>query len=63
MVKFFENDFKYQYRLGAIEPFSYVFYVYGESSNYLMNKYHLEFEPVIVYANIEKQVAIGNRRK
>lgn len=63
MTKFYENDFRYEYRLGAIEPFAYVFYVSGESENYLMNKYHLESDRVIVYANLEKRIAIGNRRK
>lgn len=52
MIKFWKEDFRYITRMGYYNAeqgccsYYYTFSVYGESANYLMNKYDLDY-PII----------------
>lgn len=48
MVKFWKEDFKYIKRFLSYYGYCYIFSVRGESANYLMNKYDLEYPNVYV---------------
>ena len=61
MIKFWAADFEYIKRLGKIRPFEYLFYVRGESANYLMNKYKLSCSKVYVDYSLDKTIYIGGR--
>ena len=57
MIKFWKEDFKYVKRINADESFAYRFFVYGESANYLMNRYDLTCKNVeVVYYDDEVRV-------
>lgn len=60
MIKFWQEDFRYVKRLGCTEPFGYLFNVRGESANYLINKYQLEYPNVFVNCYIDKTIYIGS---
>ena len=63
MIKFWKEDFEYTNRIGIVEPFSYIFIVRGESSNYLRNKYKLDYANIFVNCDLEKNIYIGSRAK
>jgi hypothetical protein len=49
MIKFWKEDFTYVKRLDcSIGGYIYIFSVRGESSNYLRNKYDLEYQNIYV---------------
>ena len=62
MIKFWSNDFDYTKRFGSVEPFGYLFNVRGESANYLINKYELNYQKVFVYYHMDKTIYIGSRQ-
>lgn len=50
MIKFWKEDFEYISRLDLSGAYLYTFFVRGESANYLINHYNLEFfEKCIVF--------------
>ena len=62
MIKFWKADFSYEKRLGCSEPFGWLFYVRGESANYLMNRYGLSYPRVFVNCYLDGTIYIGSRR-
>jgi len=46
VVKFWKEDFRYIARHYCFDDYFYTFSIRGESANYLMNKYHLDY-PII----------------
>lgn len=62
MIKFWSDDFNYIERLGSVEPFGYLFNVRGESANYLINKYQLDYQKVFVNCYTDKTIYIGSRQ-
>ena len=62
MIKFFIDDFNYEKRLGATEPFGYLFNVRGESANYLINKYELGYQKIFVNCYADKTIYVGSRQ-
>ena len=61
MIKFWSDDFKYIKRFGNVEPFGYLFKVRGESANYLINKYQLDYPNVFVNCYLDKTIYVGSR--
>lgn len=61
MIKFWLDDFKYTDRFGTTKPFGYYFQVRGESSNYLINKYQLNYPNVFVNCYSDETIYIGSR--
>ena len=59
MIKFWLDDFNYIKRFGCVEPFGYLFNVRGESANYLINKYQLDYPKVFVNLNSTNQDQIN----
>lgn len=62
MIKFWLNDFNYIKRFGATEPFGYLFSVRGESANYLINKYKLNYPKVFVNCHMDNTIYIGSQQ-
>lgn len=61
MIKFWQEDFNYVKRFGQVE-FGYLFNVRGESANYLINKYQLEYPNVFVNCYIDKTIYKGGKQ-
>ena len=62
MIKFWKEDFKYIERFNSWNGLCYGFSVYGESSNYLINKYQLKYPNVIVNFYVDdKSIFIRNK--
>ena len=62
MIKFWLDDFDYTKRFGCVEPFGYLFNVRGESANYLINKYQLDYPKVFVNCYMDKTIYIGSKQ-
>jgi len=49
MIKFWKEDFRYINRYEIFRGYSYTFSVCGESANYLINKYELNYSNIQVH--------------
>lgn len=49
MIKFWKEDFTYKERYESYYGYCYTFSVRGESANYLINKYNLEYPNIQVH--------------
>ena len=63
MIKFWKDDFRYIKRINFTGGgYIYIFSVRGESSNYLRNKYYLQFPNIQVNLfTIDNSMSIGSK--
>lgn len=65
MIKFWKDDFRYVKKMGYnLYEYIYVFNVRGESSNYLRNKYSLQYPNIEVNLFTEdNSISVGSYKE